>query len=209
MHNGRQMNLLFVHGMGRTPLSALPLLLRLRRAGMRITVFGYFSSFESFETIQTRLTQRIDQLAHRGEFMVIGHSLGGVLLRATLATVKRQPAHVFLLGSPTKATRIAVYLRENWLFRLATGDCGQLLGSATRMAAVPPLTAPSTVIIGTRGLRGRLSPFANEANDGVIAVSEAEPLWPCERLELPVAHTFLPAHRWVAGIVLEHLAATH
>lgn len=39
------MRVLFVHGMGRTPLSGWPLLHRLRQAGLRTTTFGYTTAF--------------------------------------------------------------------------------------------------------------------------------------------------------------------
>ncbi len=204
------MNILFVHGMGRTPLSGYRMLRRLGRAGHRVHTFAYFVTVDSFEAIRHRLHKRLRDLAEEGEYCLIGHSLGGVLLRAALAETPALPLppwRVFLLGSPMRLSRLATRLKDNWLFRLLARDCGQLLASPERMEAVPGVDAPTTVVMGTRGLRGRWSPFGNEKNDGLVSVSEARPSWPCQWVEVPVTHTFLPSHRIVAELVLRELDA--
>ncbi len=72
---------LFVHGMGRSPLSGWPLLWSLRRAGLVTRTFGYLVSTEDFAAIRRRLVARIALLATRDSYVLIGHSLGGVLIR--------------------------------------------------------------------------------------------------------------------------------
>lgn len=186
------------------------MLRKLRRAGHRVSTFAYFVSVDSFEAIRQRLHTRIRALAVQGDYCLIGHSLGGVLLRAALADASdlaRPPRRVFLLGSPVRHSRLAARLKDNWLYRLATRDCGQLLASPERMAAVPKLVSPTTVVLGTRGLHGRWSPFGREANDGLVSADEVLPPWPCACVEVPVFHTFLPAHRDVAAVVLRALDA--
>src|SRR5512138_3517547 len=109
------MIVLFVHGMGRSPLSGWPLLHRLRRAGMKTGSFMYVPAFERFDSIVTRLTNRIERLAATGSYVVIGHSLGGVLLRAALNALPHdtaRPRHVYLLGSPVLPSRLAVRLER-------------------------------------------------------------------------------------------------
>jgi pimeloyl-ACP methyl ester carboxylesterase len=166
---------LFVHGMGRSPLSAWPLLRRLERAGVKCSTFGYLASAESFVRITERLASRVAALAARGEYILIGHSLGGVLLRATLSNLPpdtKQPHRLFLLGSPIAASRLAHRMRGNLAYRLFTGECGQLLSSAQRMGGVGHLSAPTTSIVGTGG-PVMCGPFKGELNDGVVSVSEA------------------------------------
>ena len=53
------------------------------------------------------------------------------------------PLRVFLLGSPVQASRLARRLGRNALYRLFTGDCGQLLGSDERMASVSAVSSSS------------------------------------------------------------------
>ena len=200
---------LFVHGMGRTPLSGWRLLRRLRRAGLKATTFGYSVAFENCDDIVARLRTRLSLLATTDEYIVIGHSLGGVLLRAALNALppgSALPRHVYLLGSPVLASRLATRLKNNWLYRALAGDCGQLLGSAARMKAIGPLAVPTTGIVGLRGISGRHGPFGDEANDGLVSVSEANAPWLTSCVQVPVFHTLLPASALVANIILQDVA---
>ncbi|MDD1611798.1 MAG: hypothetical protein LUQ57_01510 [Methylococcaceae bacterium] len=42
------MQALFVHGMGRSPLSGWPILLRLNANGMKVSTFRYLATFQVF-----------------------------------------------------------------------------------------------------------------------------------------------------------------
>lgn len=199
------LNVLFVHGMGRSPLSGWPMLRRLRRAGMTTHTFGYMTSLEDFARIRARLIARIVALAGTGDYIVVGHSLGGVLLRAAinaLPAATPRPRHLYLLGVPQIPARLAITLANNIVFRLTTGDCGELLASSTRMAEIGAVTIPTTSIIGVRGWHGVRSPFGHEPNDCVVAVSEARDTWITEEVQIPCVHTWLPASRRVAEIIV-------
>jgi hypothetical protein len=199
------MLVLFVHGMGRTPVSGWPLLRRLRQAKMKTATFAYSAAFADFDTIALRLGKKIERVAASDNYVIVGHSLGGVLVRSALSQLAyetRLPAHVYLLGSPVQATRLAARLKHNFIFRLFTGDCGQLLGSTERMGSVPPLQMPTTSIVGVRGLSGPHSPFGLESNDGVVSISEASATWLSSQVQVPVMHTLLPSSTQVADIVM-------
>lgn len=203
------MRILFVHGMGRSPLSGWPMLARLRRAGLRTETFGYVAALQDLDGIAARLGTRLQAIAARGEaYALIGHSLGGVLLRAALDALPpgtERPRHLLLLGSPIGASRLAVRLQRRLLFRALAGDCGQMLGTPARMAGIAAVddSVPTTAIVGTRGLAG--GPFGTEPNDGVVARSEVVAPWLGEIVEIPVMHTLLPASARVAQIVLHTL----
>jgi alpha-beta hydrolase superfamily lysophospholipase len=82
------MEALFVHGMGRSPISGWPLLFQLRRAGLQTRSFSYLVSMEPFTAIQARLEKQIAEIACSGNYILIGHSLGGVLIRAALGSLQ-------------------------------------------------------------------------------------------------------------------------
>jgi pimeloyl-ACP methyl ester carboxylesterase len=192
-----------VHAIGRTPLSMLLLAARLRRAGIRCHIFGYAAGFESFERITARLARRLRGAAAR-PYIAIGHSLGGVLLRAALDALPAEvarPRHLFLLGSPSRGPRGARRRPRAGADRPGDGDCGQLLAEPARMAALPRPTVPTTVIAGTRGWRGRWSPFAAEENDGVVAVGEVA-IEGLDLVRVPAWHTFLMNSREVVALIL-------
>ncbi len=203
------MQVLFVHGMGRSPLSAWPLLLQLRRAGLQTHTFAYSVRRESFEHIRAQLASRIATLAARGDYVLIGHSLGGVLIRAAVSDLladTRMPSHVFLLGSPLRPALLAQRLGKNPLYLALTQDCGQLLGSLTRMSEVGPLSVPTTGIAGISGPSSKRSPFRGELNDGVVSLAEVSAAWLTDHISIPTLHTFLPASRRVGEIILGRMA---
>jgi len=164
-----------------------------------------------FSQISSRLSSRIVRLSGDGEYILIGHSLGGVLLRSALATLPaeaRLPSRVFLLGSPTKPARLAQSLRGNLVYRLVTGDCGQMLASDSRMKAVPPVAVPTTSICGDRALALTSRAFGGEPNDGVVSVSETSAAWITDTVMVPVVHTLLPSSARVAEIILKRFRET-
>lgn len=204
------MQVLFVHGMGRSPVSGWPLLRRLRRAGLRTHTFGHFVCRENFATIVSRLGKRLTQLAGAGEYVLVGHSLGGVLLRQALRTLPsstRPPKHLFLLGSPVQVSSAAVRMASNPLYRLLTGDCGVMLSSQERMAAVGTPAVPVTAVVGVKGWSLVSGLLPQESNDGVVTLSETSAPWLTDVVEVPVNHTFLPTDARVTAVILERLQA--
>lgn len=73
---------ILVHGMGRTPAAMLILAARLRAAGLHPDLFAYSAALEGWEGCVGRLRGFIDRRAAGTDFVVVGHSLGTVLLRA-------------------------------------------------------------------------------------------------------------------------------
>ena len=199
------MRALFVHGMGRSPLSGWPLLRALRANGVQASAFAYIAATQGFDAVATRLAKRIAELALADDYVLIGHSLGGVLLRAALSTLPpatRPPTRIFLLGSPVGPSRLAARLQHNPLYRLLTGDCGQLLASPLHMGRIAPCTVPTTAILGEHPVRLTASHFASEPNDGVVAAAETQADWIEEEVTLPVMHSFLPGDRRVVDVTL-------
>ena len=189
---------ILVHGLGRTPLSMLLLAARLRQRGFRCETFGYFAGGATFDAIAGRLK---DRLADQPEgYLAVGHSLGGLLLRRALAQGAPRPAHLFLLGTPNGASRLARQLRSKALFRILAGDSGQLLADLERIQGLGNLEVPTTVVAGTAGPRLRRGPFGAEPNDGVVALSEAR-LAGAELRALPLLHTFLMNSAEVADLI--------
>jgi len=202
------MHSLFVHGMGRTPLSGRPMLWQLRKGGLSTSTFGYCTTFENFSEIKNRLVDKLIALGSKGEYVVIGHSLGGVLLRAAIDSLPddiRKPAHLFLLASPVISSRLAIKLSTNIIFRAITGDCGQLLGSSSRMLAIPPTSVPNTAIVGVCGLPFKTVFSKEEPNDGIVSVSEVTADWLDEQVQVRIPHSFICSSRRVGKIILDRL----
>lgn len=179
-----------------------------RQAGLRTTTFGYTTTFESFNSIKLRLITKVSKVAENEGYIVVGHSLGGVLIRAALNSLPdhiNRPRKIFLLGSPIQPSRLAVRLKNNLLYRILTGDCGQLLASQLRMSEIGSPAEPTTSIVGVRGFANSHGLFGDEPNDGVVSVAEASAHWLSNQKQVPVIHTLLPASSGVAQIILREV----
>lgn len=200
------MRLLLVHGMGRTPLSLGRLARVLRQEGHRVERLGYVAAIETFESIRARVRRRVEALARADEpYAVLGHSLGGLALRAALSGLAPAPRHLVMLATPNQPPRLACRLQRLWPYRVICGESGQLLARSEFFRQLPPPPVPYTIIAGTAGPCGRRSPFGQEANDWIVAVEETK-IGPGDRpVTLPVGHTFMMNDRRVHAAIRQAL----
>lgn len=190
--------------MGRSPLSQLLLVKRLRSSGIGAELFGY-STFRPFAVSLNRLVKRIRALDE--PFILVGHSLGCVLIRASLPRLTRQPAACFFLAPPNRVPRAARVFGRNRLSQLLTGGSAGLLSNDDFMDSLPVPECPVRVYAGTAGYTGRLSPFHDEPNDGVLSVSETVLSPSNTPVLVPVLHTFIMNSEAVAGDIASTVVA--
>src|SRR5436189_6077717 len=84
MNTDPKIDAILIHGMGRTPAAMSILAARLRAAGIRPHLFGYSVTFEKWDECIQRLEKFISKRTQVRDYVVIGHSLGTILTRATL-----------------------------------------------------------------------------------------------------------------------------
>jgi len=204
------MKAIVVHGLGRTPLSQLFLARRLRARGFHVELFGYSATFESFSSCVDRLVRWVHVMAGDEPFILVGHSLGSVLIRSALPRMAPlSPQACFFLAPPSRVTRAARFFGQSRLFRVLAGEMGRLLADDAFMESLPVPTVPVRVYAGTGGFTGRWSPFGPEANDGVLSVSETT-LGPDQPVvSIPAVHTFIMNARLVADDIAETVASLH
>ena len=203
------MRVLLVHGLGRTPLSLLSLAWRLRTAGHQPTVFGYLPALASWQQLIDRLRARLEGLAEEGTaYAAVGHSLGGVLLASALQqwpSALPRPVRLITLGTPTRVPRLARQARRLTIFRKVTGQVGERLIDERTFDAFSEVSFPWTAISGTRGWRGRWSPFGVEPNYGVVSLKESRPQRGSAHVQVDARHTFLMNNGAVQNIVIDCL----
>jgi pimeloyl-ACP methyl ester carboxylesterase len=200
------MKILLIHGLSRTSLSLFNLAWRLEAYGWQTEHFGYAAVVESFDSIVNRLQDRLHTLAGQEPYAIVAHSLGGLLTRAALGhAALPQPHHVVMLGTPNQLPRLAPLAWHVHPFRWWTGSCGFNLTQTSFFEQLPKLRSPYTIIAGVGGPRGVLSPFGQDANDGIVALTET-PLEASDRpIQLPVMHTFMMHDPTVQSIVVRAL----
>ena len=201
------MDLVLIHGMGRTPLSMLRLRRRLRRAGHRPILFGYSPTLETLQGATTRLVKLIDRRVGSGDYALVGHSLGTVIIRTALGQLEnRMPAACFFLAPPLLACKAARFFSRFRLYRLLMGEMGQLLADEAFMRQLPMPAVPTRIYAGVGGPRAAWLPFGMDANDGILSVSEATGPFAGDVVEVPSIHTFIMHSKRVAADIASFLA---
>jgi hypothetical protein len=200
------MRVLLIHGLGRTSLSLLLLGQRLSQQNHRVRYFGYAAFQESFDQITCRLVATIRVAVDQRPYVLIGHSLGGILARAALpALAHMPPRHLVMLAPPNQAPVLARRLRKHLLYQLLTRNCGGKLVDQSFYETLPQPAVPTTIIAGTAGPRGRWSPFGDRPNDGVVAVEETRLGVDTEVILVPWVHTLIMNSPQVTRTICELL----
>src|SRR5512137_1403359 len=199
------MRVLLVHGLGRSRLSLALLAWRLSQSGHATQFFPYSALAETHDRIVYRLVTRLRCLAAQGaEVGLVGHSFGGLLLREALAAVPElRVKHLVMLATPNRPPRLAGRVYTKFPFRILRGNCGQCLADSSWFRSLPGLSIPYTLVAGTGGWRGRLSPFQREPNDGALAVSETLLNDKDRPVLVPALHTFIMNRRSVCCLISE------
>ena len=201
------MHAILIHGMGRTPIAMSILAARLRAAGIRPHLFGYSVTFERWDACVQRLEHFITKCVEMNEYIMIGHSMGSILTRATLPRLIPPPAACFFLASPTQVCQAARNFAHYRLAKLLAGEFGERLANQQFMESLPLTGVPTKIYAGTGGPRGRYSPFGGEANDGVVAVKET--LLPDVPVQtVPSLHTFIMNSKVVSRDIVNIVKST-
>ncbi|MFN8433718.1 MAG: hypothetical protein U0V18_06845 [Anaerolineales bacterium] len=186
------MNVLLLHGQGRTTNAMRVLGFRLYKLGYRVQYFRYYTRKERFEGIVNRFVQWVNNTISDGQpYAIVGHSMGGLIARAGLPLLENLPIHLFLLASPNRPPKLAPYVQNNFLYKYLTTDCGQLVLSSNFYQKLPLPNIPATIIAGFAGPRAEWLPYGFEPNDGALSVQDTSLGSGYELLQVPSIHTFI------------------
>ena len=200
------MDLVLVHGMGRTPGSMMRLRRRLRRAGHNPILFAYSPTFETLQGAAARLVRLIDRRVTTENYALVGHSLGTVIIRTALGQLEsRMPSACFFLAPPMLACKAARFFSRFWPYRLLMGEMGQLLADDAFMRQLPMPSVYTRIYAGVSGPRAARLPFGMEANDGILSLSETTGPFAARVVEVPAIHTFIMNSRQVSDDMVRSL----
>lgn len=173
------------------------LAMRLKRAGHRPSLFGYFVALESFERIVLRfqshvgltLAEDAEEGLDMDEWGVIGHSLGNVITRRASPGLPEGFSRFAMIAPPNRLPTSALKLRDNFFFRKLTGEAGQRISDPSFYDDLPAPDVPTLVIAGDRGPSWEWLPY-DGPHDGIVQVEETR-LDGAPLLRLHALHTFL------------------
>ena len=179
---------------------------RLRRRRFTVHAFSYPSVRADLAANAARLARFLDAL-DAGTVHLVGHSLGGILIRALFHFhPNRKPGRIVTLATPHGGSRVAQHLSRHALWRRAMGKgVAQLLAGVAQTWSSPPREIGT--ICGTRsiGLGRLLYHGLPRPNDGLLTVKESAYPPAHEHLVLPVSHTGMMFSRTAAEQVANFL----
>jgi pimeloyl-ACP methyl ester carboxylesterase len=186
---------ILVHGMGRTRFSMRPLQRALEAEGYEVISYGYPSRRARVAELGPGLADRIEREEARADVArvhLVGHSLGNILIRWTLAN--RRPAklgRVVMLAPPNQGARWADYFAGSmsWFSKPLT----DLTTSPTSTARTLPTPqgVEIGVIAGSRDITVRLPETMLEGQTDHVVV--------------PSGHTFIMRRRIVHRLTIRFL----
>ena len=169
-----------LHGLGRSEMAMLLMESSLTEAGFDVHSIGYPSTDETPDALLQMISKEINDCCVDGPETVhfVGHSLGGLLIRAYLG--QHQPGNlgrVVLLGTPNKGSELAnAETRESVpasIVEMAGPTAVALSTDPTGFpASLPAPYYPVGVIAGTRDavVANKWLPLPN---DGLVSVESA------------------------------------
>jgi dienelactone hydrolase len=123
--------IVLLHGLGRNNTSMWLLASRFRDAGYFVQRVEYRSLHEDTDEILADISSQINQCCQQHEYKVhfVGHSLGGLMVRAYLQHNRVDNlGRVVLLGTPNQGTEAADHFSESWLMKIL-GPTAKTLGT--------------------------------------------------------------------------------
>ncbi|MFK7765699.1 MAG: esterase/lipase family protein [Mariniblastus sp.] len=103
-----------VHGLGGSRLDMRPIAKRLHEIGFTTQNWGYWSVIRRLETHATKLAQLLDRLERDDSVLkihLVGHSMGGIIIRTMLAECKNNRfsklGRMIMLASPNRGSHVA------------------------------------------------------------------------------------------------------
>ena len=199
-----------LHGLGRSEMSMLLMENALAGAGFEVHNIGYPSTELSSDALVTEISTAIDDCcADNGRTLnLVGHSLGGLLIRAYLAG--RHPANlgrVVLIGTPNHGSELAD-LDAGLLGTLVdmAGPTARMLGTGSEdfPASLPPPDYPLGVIAGTRDAIVT-NEWLPQPNDSMVSTASVRLDGMTDYVEFPVTHWGLRNDGDVARAVIRFL----
>jgi len=208
---------ILLHGLGRTPLSMVPLQIALERAGYRAVNQGYPSRSESIEMLAAaHVAEALTKcdLPPDAPVYFVAHSLGGILVRQYLQDRDVPPgSRMVMLGPPNQGSELVDQFGADAWFQVL-GPAARQLGTTDDglLSRLEPVDLEIGIIAGTRaGLDSIIleSGGLPEPHDGRVSLASAQLEEMRDFLAVDQSHTLLLVEHEVIRQVLAFLATGH
>ncbi|MDX1409204.1 MAG: alpha/beta fold hydrolase [Saprospiraceae bacterium] len=198
-----------LHGLGRSASAMWLLASRLEDEGYHVERIGYSSLTQTPQQILTDVSLKIQECcaAHPRAVHFVGHSFGGLLVRAYLQENKPSNlGRVVLMGTPNQGTEIVDAYRDRWWMQLA-GPTALALG--TDDDSFPNSLSdpyyPVGVIAGARERNGTTSEILPGRDDGLVSVASTRLNGMTDFVVVDTGHASMRYSKEVAALVITFL----
>ena len=185
-----------VHGLGRSDWSMWKFAQRLKAAGYNVCRLDYSTIGESVSRVLAETTKQINAcIAPASKVHFVGHSLGGLVIRAYLQNNKDRleqysVGEVVLIGTPNKGSELADHFSDSWVMNKIGGGISRALmtGSNSLGNNLDELDVNLGVIAGTKSSRLTNKQFKG-LNDGLVSVESTKLKNMSDFIAIDVNHT--------------------
>ena len=195
-NDNRRELVVVVHGMGRTPLSMLPLAGALENAGYDVMNWGYSSTCCTVGELGQQLLADLharDGKRHWTRVHFVGHSLGTVIIRWVLAhdSIAQHTGRVVMIAPPNRGSHEADRTAEH---------LGRIFRPLPELRTTPGSTARRLVVpkhIQVGVIAGKY--------DGKVSVAETHLEGEAGHIVVPAAHSFMMLRSDVKALTIRFL----
>lgn len=200
---------MLIHGLGRSRDSFGDLAERLRGAGYDAAGINYPSLYQSIDETAEQVERVLDRLDGTETISFVTHSLGGLVLRATLARNgawrERIAVHrAVLVAPPNQGSAVAGLLSGLAPYHWLTGDVGGEL-TPEWVAGLAGLDIPFAIIAGGRSDGVGFNPLIDGDDDGTLAIAETELAGGDDFLVVDSLHSFVQADEQAITAIVSYL----
>lgn len=183
------------HGLGRSDLAMWRFAEELKNANYKVCRLDYATIGQSVDSVLAETTEQIGAcIIGAPKVHFVGHSLGGLVIRAYLQDNKHKLAtlnlgEVVLIGTPNKGSELADHLNNSWLMEIGGGISQSLVtGSDSLGNTIKELEVNIGVIAGTKSSGLTREKFKGP-NDGLVSVESAKLDSMSDFIALEVGHS--------------------
>lgn len=199
-----------LHGLGRTPFIFRRMEKALEAAGYDAVAISYPSLTKDVGDHAVHLERLLDGLEDVERISFVTHSLGGLVLRETLARDgdwrgRLDLGRAVMLAPPNQGSELARALNAAGSFHFFGGPSAGQLGEGESFAAPSPVLEFGVIAGGTANGRG-FNPFLSANNDGIVTVAETRLGGANDFLVVPVIHTVIASAPEAIAATLSFLA---
>lgn len=186
-----------LHGIGRSSKCFSKLAETLADQGVLVVGFDYPSTRVTMAESAVFLDETLSSLQGVDTIDLVGHSMGGLLVRAYLQAKgeARDPRlrRLVMMGTPNYGAEMADFLKRNVAFKLILGPAGQELvtGAESLIATFPIPDFEFGIIAGARGDGRGWNPLIPGDDDGTVSLDSTQLPGATDFLQVCALHSFL------------------